>query len=122
MKHPKLIVFIILLIFFVRICAASDTALTPADSGKPITVEHGDSFKVRLPQTAGTGYTWSLSLSKGLKLVSKKTIPAKKPGGQQFQEFKIKATGTGIQSLNGVYKRSWEKKSKKTFGVKIDVI
>jgi predicted secreted protein len=122
MKHPKLIVFLILLILFVRIVAAEEMILTPTDNGIPVTVEHGDKFTVRLPATSGTGYTWTMTLSKGLQLVSKKTIPAKKPGGTQYQEFKIKAVGSGQQSLKAVYKRSGEKKSKKTFGVKIDVI
>jgi predicted secreted protein len=122
MKYLKFITLFFLLILFVRIVAAEDMILTPADNGIPVTVEHGDTFKVRLPATAGTGYSWTMTLSKGLKLVSKKVIPAKKQGGQQYQEFRIKAVGSGTQSIKAVYKRGWEKRNLKSFGVKIDVI
>jgi inhibitor of cysteine peptidase len=100
--------------------------INETDNGKTISVKTGDVLDVRLPTTAGTGYSWHLDLSDGLHLIDTNNYASDsiKYGGSRIQEFVIKAAATGIQKVKGIYKRSWEKETgnESIFMVNINVV
>jgi inhibitor of cysteine peptidase len=106
------------------VCAAPNTAgytkiITENDNGKTIQIKKGESFCLRLKENPSTGYSWQLSPSKGLKLLSTEYYPSDSSKSSQrlivgaagLHSWKIKAIAKGSQQVKGIYRRSWEKET-----------
>jgi inhibitor of cysteine peptidase len=81
---------------------------TEKDNGKTVPMLNGAQFALMLHENQATGYVWNMSLSSGLTLLADEYFP-EQPGGivgaGGFHEWDVKATGTGNQTLYGIYKR-----------------
>lgn len=77
-----------------------------------VTVRAGNSITVRLPENPTTGFTWNLSASPGLQVVSDSYIPSdttgKLIGSGGTHVWDISAQSVGTRTIQGVYMRPWE--------------
>ena len=77
-----------------------------------VTVHQGTSITVRLQENPTTGFTWNLTTSPGLKVVSDSYIPSdttgKLVGSGGTHVWEISAQSVGGQMIQAVYKRPWE--------------
>jgi inhibitor of cysteine peptidase len=132
-----LIIFLILAAIPAAVCAAPNEAgyakvITENYNGKTIQVKQGDSFCLRLKENPSTGYSWQLSLSKGLSLLSSKYYPPDSSKSSQrlivgaagLHSWKIKAIARGSQQVKGTYRRSWETETgrEQTFILNVKVV
>jgi inhibitor of cysteine peptidase len=88
--------------------------LTDKDTGGSVKLARGAMLEVKLPATAGTGFTWQIVKNNPEQLVlqgkSQIIRPDKKVvGGKQTQVFRFKAEGIGTSDLEIVYRRPFEK-------------
>lgn len=99
--------------------------LTESDNGRTIRARVGDSIALRLPEVAGSGYTWSpISFDdKILELTGSTTEPAGALGGSGLHDFTFRAASPGTTSLQLAYRRSWEASTgqEQSFSVTIEV-
>jgi len=84
---------------------------TPAANGTTVQETLGDEFNLRLEENPTTGYSWSMTSTDGLDLVSDQYIPSQTSGpmvgsGGVHSSF-YKAVKTGDQGLHGEYRRPW---------------
>jgi inhibitor of cysteine peptidase len=92
-----LIIYLILAAIPAAVCAATNEAgyttkvVTENYNGKTIQIKQGDTFYLRLKENPSTGYSWQLSLSKGLNLLSTKYYPSE--SSKNGQRLIIGATG-----------------------------
>jgi inhibitor of cysteine peptidase len=106
--------------------------ITENDNGKTIIIKKGDALYLKLKENPSTGYSWQLSLSKGLNMLTNKyySPESSKKGGRLivgaagFHLWEIKAVDKGSQQLKGIYKRSWEKGTgrEQTFKLYVKVV
>ena len=81
------------------------------DSKPPVELKIGQTSSVSLQENPTTGYSWNVSVTEGLKIVSDEFIG---PGNKQVvgaggkHVWTIQATGIGDQTFSGVYRRPWE--------------
>jgi inhibitor of cysteine peptidase len=77
-----------------------------------VTVRAGNSITVRLPENPTTGFTWNLSASPGLQVVSDSYIPSdttgKLIGSGGTHVWDISAQSVGGQTIQATYMRPWE--------------
>jgi inhibitor of cysteine peptidase len=77
-----------------------------------VTVHQGTSITVRLQENPTTGFTWNLSASPGLQVVSDSYIPSdttgKLIGSGGVHVWDISAQSVGGQTIQAVYRRPWE--------------
>ncbi len=129
--------WLILVMIPMSVCAtphATDNhkTITEADNGNTIHIKEGQTFIIKLNENPSTGYSWELSLSKGLGLLSDKynSPESSKKGGKfvigaaGYHSWEIKAVAKGSQQVNGIYKRSWEPETdeEKTFKLNVVVV
>jgi inhibitor of cysteine peptidase len=84
---------------------------TEADSGKTVQEPLGETLGLSLQENPSTGYSWNLSLTKGLTLSSDEYIPPT-TGGQLtgaggVRSFTLVTTGRGDQLARAEYRRHW---------------
>src|SRR5208337_3198807 len=116
-----LIIYLTLTMIPMALCAkinaaSQQTVITEDDAGKTIYLKNGDIFYLRLKENPSTGYSWQLSMSRGLSLLMDKySSPdySKKNGrfavgAGGIHSWEIKTVGKGSQQIRGIYKRSWE--------------
>lgn len=119
-----LIIYLTLAIIPMALCAkinaaSQQTVITEDDTGKTIYLKSGDIFYIRLKENPSTGYSWQLSLSRGLSLLMDKYYSpdySKKDGrfavgAIGFHSWEIKTVGKGSQQIRGIYKRYWEEET-----------
>ena len=66
---------------------------------------------LKLSENPTTGYMWELSLSPGLYILSDEYIHPNTNGivgAGGTHEWRIQMIGLGLQTISGIYKRSWE--------------
>lgn len=84
---------------------------TEEQNNATVAVMKGTTIIVRLPENPTTGFQWNLSTTSGLNVTSDTYVPsdttAKLMGSGGTRIWDIKATGTGEQKINAIYKRSW---------------
>lgn len=119
--------------FVAMIIGAASSALLPEKvygtnaNGTTVTLKKGEALRVSLPENPSTGYSWDLSLSDGLYLVSDQYIRddtgIRRVGAGGIHTWDIRATGIGLQQINGVYRRPWEVNAapEKTYALNIHV-
>jgi inhibitor of cysteine peptidase len=94
------------------VSATTVKTFTEADNGTTIsTIALNESFRISLKENPTTGYTWNVTVSPGLILLSDNYIAPKDamPGAGGVHEWNLKAIKSGNQTFNAIYKRSWEK-------------
>jgi inhibitor of cysteine peptidase len=84
---------------------------TETDDGKTVQEPLGETLGIRLQENPSTGYSWNLSLTKGLTLSSDEYIPPT-TGGQLtgaggVRSFTLVTTGRGDQLARAEYRRHW---------------
>jgi predicted secreted protein len=106
--------------------SASVVFVSQEDNGREFALDRGDALEISLPATSGTGYTWQAEPIAGgfAKQVGEPafTLDHAMPGASRHQifHFGIDATGTG--TLEMIYLRPWEKRSKPAKVFKIMLI
>lgn len=136
--RPEIVVlttFLILATIPMSVCATPNVTdnlktITEAENGNTIYIKEGQTFIVKLNENPSTGYSWELSLSKGLGLLSDKyySPDSSKKGGKPvigaagFHSWEIKAVDKGSQQVNGIYKRSWEPETGEGQTFKLNVV
>ena len=77
-----------------------------------VTVHKGSTITVRLQENPTTGFTWNLSASPGLRVVSDSYIPSdttgKLIGSGGTHVWDISAQSAGTRTIEAVYLRPWE--------------
>jgi inhibitor of cysteine peptidase len=117
------------------VCVAPNTGsqnhvITENDNGGTIILKKGDVFSLKLKENPSTGYSWQLSLSKGLSLLetlnyspeSSQNTEGLVVGAGGYNLWRIKATDYGLQQVKGIYKRSWETRTGHEQTFKLNVI
>ncbi|HEY5388433.1 MAG TPA: protease inhibitor I42 family protein [Thermoleophilia bacterium] len=89
---------------------APSTVFTGKDSPGTVTVAAGATFAVDLKENASTGFTWTMRLGPGLRLVHEQVVaPARSPsprvgvGGQHLWFIKVEKSGT--TAVTGIHAR-----------------
>ena len=102
--------------------------LTDKDTGSTVKLAKGAMLEVKLPSTAGTGFTWQIVKNNPEQLVLQERSQIIRPdkklvGGKQTQLFRFKAEWVGTSDLEIVYRRPFEKGKApaKTFAVTVIV-
>ena len=98
-----------------------------SSNGHLIFMKTGGNLTLKLAENPTTGYQWNLTVSNGLKVVSDTYVPSDTTGtlvgsgGTHIWE--IQAEQAGMQSVDAVYKRSWEPVvgNESTYTLAIDV-
>ena len=127
-----LMIYLILATVPTAICATNaghTKIITEDDNGKIIKIKKGESFYLRLKENPSTGYSWQLSLSKGLSLFNTEYYPPDSSkssqrltvGASGLHSWKIKAIAKGNQQVKGIYRRSWEKETGREHTFKVDI-
>jgi len=84
---------------------------TEADSGKTVQEPLGETFGIRLQTNPSTGYSWNLSLTKGLSLSREEYIaPATevgRVGAGGVQSYTLVTTARGGQLVRAEYRQPW---------------
>jgi inhibitor of cysteine peptidase len=106
--------------------------ITENDNEKTVYIKTGNIFYLRLKENPGTGYSWQLSLSKGLILLMDKCYSPESSkrderlvvGSAGFHSWEIKTMAKGLQQIKGIYKRIWETETGKerTFKFYVKII
>lgn len=91
--------------------------LTVKDKNKEVSLSKGDKLMVKLPYTAGTGYTWVVAKKddKVLKQNGEPKIERPKKGivgARTSMTFSFEAVGEGTANYELQYKRPFEKDKK----------
>ncbi|MCX6698765.1 MAG: protease inhibitor I42 family protein [Methanomicrobiales archaeon] len=96
--------------FYNQIATGNTRTYTENDNGKTMTVAKGQVVKVRLSENPTTGYRWEPSVSSGIEVAgdtyTRSTPNAIGSGGTRT--WTLKFNGTGSQTFDADYKRSWE--------------
>jgi inhibitor of cysteine peptidase len=90
------------------------TILRAADRDTDLEVSEGDTFEVRLPENASTGFQWSVTaLPPGVELVEDALDldVGARPGGEAEHRFAFRVSGAGSGQLGLELRRSWETRS-----------
>jgi len=91
---------------------AGNLVVNEVQNHATVKVHKGNSITVRLPENPTTGFTWNLSASPGLLVVSDSYIPSdttgKLIGSGGTHVWDISAQSVGAQTIEGVYLRPWE--------------
>ncbi len=80
------------------------------NNGQTITIKSGETVKIALDENPTTGYSWNVTATPGLTIVSDQFIAPGSGvvGAGGLHEWQVRATGTGDQQFSGIYKRPWE--------------
>jgi len=110
--------------------AIQDVTVTEKNNNGTLEVNRGDILAVRLESSPGTGYSWQIirndeKLMQQLGEPTLSTDPAQKVimGGKEFTTFRFKATNSGMNVLELLYQRAWEKEKEppKKFLIKVNI-
>lgn len=85
------------------------------NSVKPIEINAGQDFTIKLQSNATTGYQWKIDGNLDEKIVKfvrsdYEASPLKMMGSGGWEFWTFKAKGKGITKIHMVYVRPWEKK------------
>ena len=88
---------------------------TQYDNGAVSPVHRGDIIAVRLPENPATWYTWNITHSQGLEILSDTYIPSD-PSGQvtgtgATRILTMRTQTTGPEYLTAISRRSWERET-----------
>ncbi|HRY75809.1 MAG TPA: protease inhibitor I42 family protein [Methanoregulaceae archaeon] len=98
-----------------------------SSNGHLIFMKVGGMLTLKLAENPTTGYAWNLTTSNGLKVVSDTYVPSDTTGtlvgSGGTHVWEIQADQAGMQSIDAVYKRSWEPLAgnESTYTLAIDV-
>jgi inhibitor of cysteine peptidase len=91
-----------------------------------LTVRRGEKFKIELQSNPSTGYRWQLVFFNKsiLKHLSSEFAPKtiNQIGTAGIQRFKFEATKEGTTIIKLIYKRPWERETKKAVEYFVNVL
>jgi predicted secreted protein len=82
-------------------------------------------FTVELPGNAGTGYSWEMLVSPGLRVVNEEQKRTNNLlGGENVTVYTIQAIKKGPQEVHAIYRRLWTPitGTEKKFHLNVDVM
>jgi len=83
-----------------------------SSNGHLIFMKVNGMLTLKLAENPTTGYTWNLTVSDGLKVLNDTYVPSDTTGtlvgSGGTHVWEIETEQAGMQSVNAVYKRSWE--------------
>jgi len=83
-----------------------------AQNGSLIFMHVGDTLTLKLAENPTTGYQWNLTASSGLAVTSDTYVPSNTNttmvGAGGIHVWEMTAKAPGMQSIDAIYKRSWE--------------
>ncbi len=86
--------------------------ITEEQNNATIPVQVGNIITLMLPENPTTGYTWNLTVTKGLNQTGDLYAPSDRTGtlvgSGGTHIWQITVNGPGNQGISGIYKRSWE--------------
>jgi predicted secreted protein len=87
---------------------------TGNDNGRTFSLARNAVVKVQLDENPTTGYSWNITESSGIQVLSSSFLPSApgRFGAGGIHTWVIKVTGTGTQEFRGVYKQPWIPASK----------
>ena len=82
---------------------------TDTDNGNTISLTRNSVIKVRLNENPTTGFSWNISASPGIQVLSSSYLSSApgRFGAGGTHTWVLKITGTGTQQFTGVYKQPW---------------
>jgi len=85
---------------------------TEQDDGSTSVIHTGDLITIRLYENPAAGFVWKISPSGGLRVIGESFVSAD-PSGRVtdaggWRHITLRPETPGAESLNAVYKRSWE--------------
>ena len=86
----------------------SGPVFTERDNEKTVRMRMGDVFILFLHENPATGFRWHMSVSSGLTVTADRSFPGQRSspvGAGGTHEWDVKVTGTGDQTIYGLYKR-----------------
>ena len=88
---------------------AANYAFSNEDNGKTVHVNPGDTVTLSLRENPSTGFRWIMETSGGLKTLQDSYAPSNTGliGAAGVRTWKFLVTGTGRQTISGVYKQAW---------------
>lgn len=104
---------------------ASVTVLDKEMNESAVVVKLKSQFALELEENPSTGYTWNLTATDGLRIVSDKYVApgTNAVGASGMHHWEIEAIAEGLQQIDGTYQRSWEQTTPddKTYTVEVAV-
>ena len=102
------------------------TVLDEEMNESTVVVKLNSRFALELAENPSTGYAWNLTTSDGLRVVSDEYVApgsGNAVGAAGTHRWEFDAIAEGLQQIDGVYTRSWEKTTsdEDTFAVEIAV-
>ncbi len=81
-----------------------------------------DTFRIQLPVQMGTGFSWQWQEQEDFELVAQQVERLRnQPGMAEQQLFTVCPRRQGSSKITLYYQRPWEKKTIRTFELKVDV-
>ncbi len=85
---------------------------TEGDNGKTVNIPKNTEFSVRLEENPTTGFQWNATVTSGLEILSSDYTENPHAAGMVgvggIHTWTIRASGTGLQKFDAVYRRGWE--------------
>lgn len=94
------------------------------DNPNEFTIKNDEEFTIKLESKPTAGYTWQPVFDEGIvKLISKDFIPmTKQMGASGIERFIFKAIKSGRTTVKMIYKRDWEKESRKEKEFSVNIV
>jgi len=86
--------------------------VTEAQNGATTALNVSNTITLKLPENGTTGYLWNLTVTPGLTITNDTFVPAVTAkdvvGAGGVRVWEITAMQSGVQKIQGIYKRPWE--------------
>jgi inhibitor of cysteine peptidase len=84
-------------------------AFNSSNDNTTVSVNKGENFTLTLDENPTTGYTWNLTLTKGLHIVNDTYVTDSSAiGSGDSHTWLMNATNSGTYSINAINKRPWD--------------
>ncbi|MCD1293562.1 proteinase inhibitor [Methanocella sp. CWC-04] len=112
-----LLTMITIILFFVLISGCTEEkavikTFNESNSGETVNIENGEIFHIQLFENPSTGYSWNMTYTEGLELMSDEYTQSNTTeqivGAGGTHDWEFKAIKTGEQQIKGIYHRPWE--------------
>lgn len=104
--------------------------LTEVDAGSTVSVDVGDTVRLRLAENAGTGHVWRFDepdatsvvlVARGQRVVHTEPRSAVRVGQPVIREFEFVAMSPGSERIHLTFGRSWDDLDARDVTIHVDV-
>jgi inhibitor of cysteine peptidase len=92
-------------------CTTSPQVYTESNNGQTVSVAKESMVTINLKENPTTGYSWQVTVSDGLTIVSDEYIPDKVPAGMVgsggTHVWKVQPQDAGTFTFHGIYMQPW---------------